>query len=65
MGDLIAGCGGMKDIDMPAGYIWNLGGTYEDQQDTFADLATLMALMIILGVRDHGLAVRVARHIPS
>ncbi len=33
---------------MPAGYIWNLGGTYEDQQDTFADLATLMALMIIL-----------------
>lgn len=49
MGDLIAEVqAGMKDIDMPAGYIWNLGGTYEDQQDTFADLATLMALMIIL-----------------
>lgn len=49
MGDLITEVqAGMKDIDMPAGYIWNLGGTYEDQQDTFADLATLMALMIIL-----------------
>lgn len=49
MGDLIAEVqAGMKDIDMPAGYVWNLGGTYEDQQDTFADLATLMALMIIL-----------------
>ena len=49
MGDLIAEVqAGMKDIDMPAGYLWSLGGTFEDQQDTFADLATLMALMIIL-----------------
>lgn len=49
MGDLIAEVQvGMKDIDMPAGYVWNLGGTFEDQQDTFADLATLMALMVIL-----------------
>lgn len=49
MGDLIAEVqAGMKNIDMPAGYVWNLGGTFEDQQDTFADLATLMALMVIL-----------------
>lgn len=49
MGDLIAEVqAGMKNIDMPAGYVWSLGGTFEDQQDTFSDLATLMALMIIL-----------------
>lgn len=49
MGDLIAEVqAGMQNIEMPAGYVWDLGGTYEDQQDTFSDLATLMALMIIL-----------------
>lgn len=39
---------GMSNIEMPAGYVWDLGGTYEDQQDTFADLITLMVLMVIL-----------------
>ena len=39
---------GMSNIDMPAGYVWSLGGTFEDQQDTFADLITLMVLMVIL-----------------
>ena len=49
MGDLVEEVqAGMMNIDMPAGYIWSLGGTFEDQQDTFSDLATLMALMIIL-----------------
>lgn len=49
MGDLIAEVqAGMQNIEMPAGYVWDLGGTFEDQQDTFSDLATLMALMIIL-----------------
>jgi len=38
----------MPSISFPAGYMWSLGGTYEDQQDTFTDLITLMALMIIL-----------------
>jgi HAE1 family hydrophobic/amphiphilic exporter-1 len=35
-------------IDMPAGFSWEVGGTYEDMQDTFGDLALLMALMVIL-----------------
>lgn len=39
---------GLKEMDMPAGITWGLGGTFEDQQDTFTDLITLMALMIIL-----------------
>ena len=33
---------------MPAGFSWEVGGTYEDMQDTFGDLALLMALMVIL-----------------
>ena len=39
---------GINAMEMPAGISWGLGGTYEDQQDTFRDLITLMALMIIL-----------------
>lgn len=38
----------MKTVDMPSGISWQLGGMYEDQQDTFADLITLMVLIIIL-----------------
>ena len=38
----------MKTADIPMGISWQLGGTYEDQQDTFKDLITLMILIIIL-----------------
>ncbi|MDR1402344.1 MAG: efflux RND transporter permease subunit [Tannerellaceae bacterium] len=38
----------MKSIDMPSGLSWSIGGTYEDQQDTFRDLGILMVLIIIL-----------------
>ena len=39
---------GLKEIPMPAGFMWQIGGTYEDQQETFGDLFLLMALMVIL-----------------
>ena len=39
---------GMKEIHMPSGFMWEIGGTYEDQQETFGDLALLMALMVVL-----------------
>ncbi|MDR3142297.1 MAG: efflux RND transporter permease subunit [Tannerellaceae bacterium] len=38
----------MKNMDMPSGVSWSIGGTYEDQQDTFRDLGILMGLIIIL-----------------
>ncbi len=38
----------MEKIPMPSGFMWQIGGTYEDQQETFGDLALLMALMVIL-----------------
>lgn len=38
----------MAEVDMPSGLAWQLGGTYEDQQDTYADLITLMVLIVIL-----------------
>lgn len=38
----------MGDIDMPSELSWSIGGTYEDQQDTFRDLGILMVLIIIL-----------------
>ena len=39
---------GMAKIQMPQGFMWQIGGTYEDQQETFGDLILLMALMVIL-----------------
>ena len=39
---------GINQMELPAGITWGLGGSYEDQQDTFKDLITLMILMIIL-----------------
>ena len=39
---------GMQDIPMPAGFMWEIGGTYEDQQETFGDLILLMCLMVVL-----------------
>ena len=38
----------MNDIQMPSGFMWQIGGTYEDQQETFGDLFLLMGLMVIL-----------------
>ncbi len=35
-------------IDMPSGFNIELSGTYEDQQESFADLTTLMVLIILL-----------------
>ena len=39
---------GMANIKMPAGFMWQIGGTYEDQQETFGDLILLMGLMVVL-----------------
>jgi len=38
----------MNNMDIPSNISWQIGGTYEDQQDTFADLGILMVLIIIL-----------------
>jgi HAE1 family hydrophobic/amphiphilic exporter-1 len=38
----------MRSMDIPSEISWQLGGTYEDQQDTFGDLGILMVLIIIL-----------------
>ncbi len=38
----------MKEIEMPGDLAWDLGGTYEEQQESFADLITLMILVVIL-----------------
>ena len=38
----------LDKIALPAGFTWQIGGTFEDQQDTFGDLFLLMALMIVL-----------------
>lgn len=38
----------LADMDMPNDISCSIGGTYEDQQDTFADLTALMVLIIIL-----------------
>lgn len=38
----------MGEIDMPADFTWQFGGTFEDQHDTFTDMIMLMALIIVL-----------------
>jgi HAE1 family hydrophobic/amphiphilic exporter-1 len=38
----------LSELDIPAGISWNIGGTYESQQETFSDLLTLMVLIVIL-----------------
>ena len=49
MSDLIEGAvQEINKIEMPAGITWEVGGSYEDQQDTFRDLILLMAVMVIL-----------------
>ena len=49
MSDIIAGTvAELKKMDIPAGITWELGGSYEDQQDTFKDMIMLLVLMVIL-----------------
>ncbi len=49
LGDVAAAATkGMQSIEMPAGYMWHMGGASEDQKETFTDLFMLMGLMIIL-----------------
>lgn len=38
----------MRSMEIPSDVSWQIGGTYEDQQDTFSDLGILMVLIIVL-----------------
>ncbi len=38
----------MNSMDIPSDVSWQLAGTFEDQQETFTDLLTLMGLIILL-----------------
>ena len=49
LGDVVAsGEAIIDEMDIPAGYIVQIAGSYEDQQESFADLATLGILIIVL-----------------
>ncbi|MBR0394765.1 MAG: efflux RND transporter permease subunit, partial [Alistipes sp.] len=49
MSDIVQGVvAELNKMDMPAGIDWELGGSYEDQQDTFRDMIMLLMLMVIL-----------------
>ena len=49
MSDIIEGTvAELNKMDIPAGLTWELGGSYEDQQDTFRDLYMLLVMMVIL-----------------
>lgn len=49
MSDLVAATNKfMSEETLPMGVDWQLGGTYEDQIETFTDLTILMVLIIIL-----------------
>ena len=49
MSDLVAETNKfMAATTLPMGISWQLGGTYEDQQETFGDLIVLMVLIILL-----------------
>ncbi len=49
LGELATGLQAVVDnYDIPLGVNIDLGGTYEDQQETFGDMGVLMALIIIL-----------------
>ena len=49
MSDIIGGTvAELNKMDIPAGITWELGGSYEDQQDTFKDMIMLLVLMVIL-----------------
>lgn len=49
LSDIVTGVNGIiKEADIPSELMVKIGGTYEDQQDTFSDLGMLLALIIIL-----------------
>ena len=49
MSDIVEGTvAGLNHMDLPAGIAWKLGGSYEDQMDTFVDMGMLLVLMVIL-----------------
>ena len=49
MSDIVEGTvAGLKQMEFPAGIDWELGGSYEDQQDTFRDMIMLLVMMVIL-----------------
>ncbi len=49
MSDIVGGTvEGLNKMDLPAGITWKLGGSYEDQMDTFMDMGMLLVLMVIL-----------------
>ena len=49
MSDIIEGTvAELKKMEIPAGITWELGGSYEDQKDTFNDMIMLLVLMVIL-----------------
>ena len=49
MSDVVEGTvATLKEMEMPAGINWEIGGSYEDQQETFADMFLLLAVMVIL-----------------
>ncbi len=49
MSDIVGGTvEGLNKMELPAGIAWKLGGSYEDQMDTFVDMGMLLVLMVIL-----------------
>lgn len=49
LGELAASIEKLIDnMDIPSGIIVNVGGSYEDQQETFGDMGALLALIIVL-----------------
>lgn len=49
LSDIVTGVNEIiKDADIPSELMVKIGGTYEDQQDTFSDLGMLLVLIIIL-----------------
>lgn len=49
LSDIVAGVNGILDgADIPSELMIKIGGTFEDQQDTFSDLGMLLVLIIIL-----------------
>jgi HAE1 family hydrophobic/amphiphilic exporter-1 len=49
LGDVVAGMRQeIAKLDTPAGVYVDIGGTYEDQQESFADMGTLLLLIVVL-----------------
>ena len=49
MSDVISAANeAMADVEMPTGFTWQFGGTFENQSETFTDMALLFILIIIL-----------------